>query len=232
MSDKSTLRLLVLGGPDLVDATLSRQDGGGKIDKGVRELIAESFPHVDVDVQHKPGTSLTELRQRLGEDGAPMWKGDEPDVVLLSVADEVIGLPTRGDTVAEAVAGVEDDLVAVVELIKAKIGAHVLIANVSTVDPNDQTVDYRGLDVEPFVLRAHRVDLLLVDVSHNEGISIIDVDRLVAELGAEGNLEGQARYGPRACEMIAAEVVRVLEDYGFFDDRPLLAQVGARAQGG
>jgi hypothetical protein len=69
---------------------------------------------------------------------------------------------------------------------------------------------------------------MLVGVSHDEGISIVDVDRLIAELGAAGNVDGPAAYGPEACARIAAEIVRIIDDYGFLDERPLLAQVGAR----
>jgi hypothetical protein len=231
MSEKRTLGVLVVGGSDLVDATLARADGGNQMDKGLRELISERFPDVDVSVHHRPSSGLAELRHQLETDASSILAG-RPDIILLSVAGEVTRLGQSAEPVAEAVAAVEDDLLKVIELVKEEIEAHVLVTNVSTIDPADETVTYQGLEIEPFVLRAHRLDLLLIEVSHSVGISIIDVDRLVAELGADGNVEGPARYGREVCERVASEVVRVLTDYGFFDDRPLLLQVGARGAGG
>ncbi len=37
-------------------------------------------------------------------------------------------------------------------------------------------------------------------------------------------------YSPEACSRISAEIVRVLEDYGFLDERTLVAQVGAKGR--
>ncbi len=81
---------------------------------------------------------------------------------------------------------------------------------------------------EPISLRIQRLDLMVIGVSHEEGISIIDVDRKVAELGAGGNVVAPMVYGPAAAAAIIDETMRVVADYGFLDDRPLLAQVGAK----
>ena len=149
-------------------------------------------------------------------------------IVILSVADDVHSLPGRAAATEEAVQGVRADLVAVIQLIKDKLGAHVLVANHSTVDPGDRTFNFQGVSPEPTSLRIQRLDLMLVGVSHEEGVSIIDIDRKVAELGAGENVVGAMQYGPKAADVISGEVIRILEDYGFFDDRPLLAQVGAK----
>ncbi len=163
--------------------------------------------------------SLIEGDDRLGADA-------RPDVVIMSVDDEVRRLGERPGDPGAAVAAVEDDLVAVVEALKPT-GARVIVANASTVDPDSWPRTFAGLDVEPVGLRAHRLDAMLVRVSHDQGISVIDVDRAVAEIGAAGNLDAAMVYGPEAAARIARETVSVLEDYGFFDDRPLLEQVGA-----
>ena len=109
-----------------------------------------------------------------------------------------------------------------------QLGSHVLVANASTIDPADATHNYAGTTTDPVSLRVHRLAHMLVGVSHEEGISIIDIDRVIAELGATGNVEAAMSYGPAACAAIADELVRVLEDYGFFDERTLVAQVGAK----
>ncbi len=226
MTDAINLRFFVRGGADTLDALVSRAAGGTKLDKGVAERIAEAFPHVTVDVTVENEGGIAGLRQAL-EDGSSPIVGGGFDVVILSIADEVAGLPERGE---DAVAAVKADLVACVEAIKEQ-GTHVLVANASTVDPDDHVANYHGRTVEPVVLRIHRLDLMLIAVSHEEGVSVIDVDRLIAELGGAGHVAAATRYSETACGRIADETVRILEDYGFFDERPILAQVGAKAAG-
>jgi hypothetical protein len=75
------------------------------------------------------------------------------------------------------------------------------------------------------------LNLVVVDVSHSEGISVIDVDRKIAEVGAENAVVAPSRFNEVGCGVIAGEVVRLIEEYGFLDERPLLEQVGARGKG-
>jgi hypothetical protein len=222
----TNLKLFVLGGVGIVDASVSIADGGAKLERGVRELVASEFPTVVVETRHEASTGLADLRSAL-EAGTSSLIAEQPEIVLLSIADAVVGLGGDG-TVAEVdVHRVESDLIAVVDQIKEKIGATVLIANISTLDPTDDTFNYHGIDKEPLSLRAQRLDLMLIGVSHTEGISIIDVDRKIAELGGETGVKAAFDYTEAGCRVIAEEIVRVMDDYGFFDDRTLLAQVGA-----
>lgn len=230
MTDAINLRLFAYGGADSLDALVSRQAGGRKLDKGVAERIADGYPHVTVDVTVEQGGGVAELRRTLEDGTSPILSGDF-GIVILSIADDVAGLPERGEDPIAAVESVKADLVAAVGIIKEQGGAHVLVANASTVDPDDHVYNYHGRAVDPVALRIHRLDLMLIAVSHEEGVSIIDVDRLIAELGGAGNVLAATRYSENACERIAVETVRILEDYGFFDERPILAQVGARASG-
>jgi hypothetical protein len=217
----------VRAGADVRDAVLSRHDGGAKLDRGLRERVVDAHPEVEIRVAVEPSSGFAALRAEL-ENGSSSLLTADPDIVVLSIADDVAALPERALSTEEAVQAVRADLVAITDLIKSRIGAHVLVAGVSTVDPTDETCNYQGLAQEPLSLRAHRLDLMLVGVSHDEGISIIDVDRLVAEIGAATAVTGAMEYSARGCDAIATEIVRILEDYGFFDDRPLLAQVGAK----
>lgn len=222
-----TLRVFVKANADLVDATLSRSDGGTKLDRGVRELIGAGFPDVNVEVAHEGSAGFSALRSDL-EAGTSSLIEWQPNVVLLSIADDVRSLGEQGANPEEATRRVREDLEAVVGAIKEKVGAHVLVANASTVDPADGRYTYYEMEEEPPSLKAQRLDLALVLVSHDVGISIIDVDRLVAEIGGGRHVKQAMAYDAEACATIAAEVVRIIEDYGFLDDRPLLAQVGAR----
>jgi len=227
MSEPRTVKLFVKGNPAIADCVLAVADGGRRLDQGVAGRVARAFPATTIEVTAEPSRGFHALRLDLESRTSTLIES-RPDVVLLSIADDVATLAGLATVNEEAVARVRADLVAVVDLIKAEVGAHVLVANVSTFDPDDVTSNYHGLSEEPFSLRAHRLDLMLVGVSHETGISIIDVDRCIAELGASGNVAGPADYAPPGCAAVADEIVRVLEDYGFFDERSLVAQVGAR----
>jgi hypothetical protein len=226
----TNLKLFVVGGVDVVDVAVSKADGGAKLDMGVRELVASEFPGVVIETLHEGSSGFGELRSAL-ESGDSRLIDEQPKIVLLSIARDVVelGRTRAGVGVEDAVRRVESDLVAVVELIKEKVGAHVLVANVSTLDPSQKVYNYHDIDHEPVSLCAHRLDLMLVGVSHDEGISVIDVDRKIAELGGAVGVKAAFDYTTAGCETVAGEIVRVIDDYGFFDDRPLLAQVGARA---
>jgi hypothetical protein len=65
-----------------------------------------------------------------------------------------------------------------------------------------------------------------MELSVREGISVIDVERLVAEHGASRHVLQAGRYSPQVNQAICQELLRVLEDIGFFEDRPLVMQVG------
>lgn len=227
MTETRQLKLYVKGNADIVDAIASRRDGGGKLDRGVSELVSERFPGYEITTTVEPSGGFAALREEL-ESGSATMLDAEPDIVVLSIADDVRVLASRGANSEEAVQNVKADLVSIVDLIKQKLGAHVLVANASTIDPDDATHNYHGLEADPLPLQVHRLAHMLVGVSHEEGISIVDVDRLIAEMGAVDNVESAISYGPAACAVIAGEVVRILEDYGFFDERTLVAQVGAK----
>lgn len=229
MSDSGALELFIKAGNDIVDGMLSKADGGSKLDRGVKELVSTDFPGVEIIPSHEASGGFNALKAEL-EAGTSSLLGAEPDVVMLSIVDEVNSLPDRAGDPNAAVEIVREELVALIGLIKEKVGAHVLIASASTVDPAEKPFNYSKYDVDPLSLRAHRLSSMLVGVSHDEGISIVDVDRIIAELGADEHVESVFSYSTRACEAIAAEVVRILEDYGFFDERPLVAQVGAKSR--
>lgn len=226
MADGAPLKLFVKGNADIADAVLSVADGGTKLDRGVRELVGAEYPGVTMSVGVEESSGFAALRSDL-ETGGSRLVAEKPDIVVLSIGDEVRALPGRAPTVEGAVRAVAADLMSCVQLLKQKVGAHVLVANASTLDPDNEVFSYHGLAEEPLSLRAHRLDLMLVGVSHDEGISIIDIDRKIAELGGERGIVAALDYTPEGCAVIAGEIVRVLADYGFFDDRPLLAQVGA-----
>ncbi|HWT82202.1 MAG TPA: hypothetical protein VN648_25745 [Candidatus Methylomirabilis sp.] len=118
-----------------------------------------------------------------------------------------------------------DNYLRLIRAIKARLDVHILVYNCSSFDPNDRTHNYYGHD-DTLALRIHKFNLALMKLSALEGISIIDVDRLLAELGAERHTLGALRYSPAAHQVICREFLRVLEDIGFFESRPLIIQLG------
>ena len=75
-----------------------------------------------------------------------------------------------------------------------------------------------------------QLNLAVMELSVLDGISVIDVDRIVAELGGREHVQEFLSYSPDARAAIRDELVRVLEEYGFFEPRPLLLQVGRRGK--
>lgn len=142
---------------------------------------------------------------------------DEVDLVVRSVTPD-IGEPGE-------VAGHRSDLVELIRRAK-DWGATMVLLNACTFDPDDLVHTYHGTD-ETFAERVHRFDQALIHLSVSEGISIVDIDHVVAVMGAAGRLDGRLGYPDEALEEGAEDLVRVMEEIGFFEQRPLLEQAGA-----
>ncbi|HLF04737.1 MAG TPA: hypothetical protein VI855_05920, partial [Dehalococcoidia bacterium] len=119
-----------------------------------------------------------------------------------------------------------ENLQRLIQEIKHRLGAHVIIYNCSSVDPEDTMSNYHGIKADPVALRIHKLNLALMQLSIREGISIIDVDRLIAELGGEQHVIKAMTYSNTALEAMGKEFLRVVEDIGFFEKRPLVMQAG------
>ena len=102
MAETGPLEIVVKAGADVRDAVLSRRDGGAKLDRGLRERVAESFPDVDIRVTVEPSTGFAALRAEL-EDGSSSLLDASPDIVVLSIADDVAALPHRGGVAGEGI---------------------------------------------------------------------------------------------------------------------------------
>jgi hypothetical protein len=111
--------------------------------------------------------------------------------------------------------------------IKASSGARVIVLNVSSYDPTETTFNHQLVESEPVSVRAHRLNLETMRLSFDEGISVLDVDRILAELGGRQHIDSFLDYSATARRVIVDELVAVIDDYGYFDDRPILEQVGS-----
>ena len=208
LGGNSELRVACLGGADLPSTILER----------FPKLVADEFPDVSVTMVGSPVESSRELLDMVrGED--PVFT-PAPDIVVLSVQPDVL---TELDP-----AEFRTNMLEVIQTIKARYDARILAFNASTFDPEDATITFSRID-SPYPLRIHELDLEIMRLSFDEGISVIDVDRLLAELGAGKHVPKALELSPRAQEVVADEFMRVVKDYGFFEKRPLLAQIGKKA---
>jgi hypothetical protein len=108
-----------------------------------------------------------------------------------------------------------DNLGRIVERIRARTKAPILIYNVSSAVPGEQIHDYRGLE-DSFSARIRQFNLGLIELSQKTGISVIDVDAILARAGADRLKLDAVHLNAEGCRLVAAEVVRVLEDLGLF----------------
>jgi hypothetical protein len=101
----------------------------------------------------------------------------------------------------------------IIAKIRERTRAPILVYNVSSVVPGDQIHSHEGID-EIFSTRIRRFNLGLVGLSQQTGISIIDVDTIVARAGADRMKYDAVHLTGEGCRAVAEEVVRVIEDLG------------------
>ena len=105
----------------------------------------------------------------------------------------------------------------VIERIRARSAAPILVYNLSAAIPGDDVHLHRGLG-ETLATRIRRFNLALTELSARAGVSIIDVDRIVARGGADRLKLDALHLSAEGCRQVAEEVVRVLTDWGCFAD--------------
>jgi hypothetical protein len=231
MGGRDVLRILLKGGADLEDCILPRTEGGRKLEHGLANLIQERYAgNFRLELMREPSGPSSDLREEIERslaNGRPSTRilDARPDVVVFSGSPDLIGAARFSMEAYHA------DLDWVIRTLKREVGAHLIFLNASTVDPDDLTSNYHGLREQTFSLKAHQLDTVLMELSFAHGISIVDADRLLAELGASNHVVGPLSYSPEACRALCAELARILEDYGFFEERPLVMQVGQEAAG-
>jgi hypothetical protein len=225
-NDTSTERLggrpfvnvLVFGSTDLVASLTSGTDPAPAVRDAV---LAGSGDRTQLRFQCAPQATIATILERLrvavrsdAVDPDELFDQARPDVVAISLAPDVLD---DGDPDLTL-----DRYRECARLIREDLGAHMVVANGSSVDPRSPA----GAAAETSADRVRRLNLMIIRASMLEGISVLDVDRLAAELGAGKNVTGFLEYADGLREEIGREFVRVLAYYGFFEERPLIAQVG------
>jgi hypothetical protein len=111
------------------------------------------------------------------------------------------------------------NLAAVVAKIRSHSEVPILIYNLSPIIPGENVHCYAGLG-ETFSTRIRKFNLALAALSEDIGISIIDVDAIVARHGADALKLDAVHLKPHGYRLLAEEVVRVLDDLGVLDTLP------------
>lgn len=101
----------------------------------------------------------------------------------------------------------------IIDQIRARSGSPILVYNLSAVVPGEWVHSYEGLG-ETFAIRTKRFNLALTELSQRTGISIVDVDRILAGAGADRLKIDAVHLNADGCRLVAEEVVRILEDLG------------------
>jgi hypothetical protein len=109
-----------------------------------------------------------------------------------------------------------DRLAQLVAAIEAKLGAQVLVFNLSPLTPGERTHCWVGAQ-DSIALRIQRFNLRLAELSCELGFSIVDVDRIVAGTGADRLKVDLFHLTAEGWQLVAAEVVRILEERGCLD---------------
>jgi len=108
-----------------------------------------------------------------------------------------------------------ENLSRIIAKIRERTEAPILVYNLSAVVPGETIHCYSGVD-EIFSTRIRRFNLALVDLSKASGISVIDVDAIIARGGADRLKFDAMHLTADGCRLVAEEVLRVLDDLGCF----------------
>ena len=110
----------------------------------------------------------------------------------------------------------------IVEKIREHSDVPILIYNVSPIIPGETVHNFQGLD-ETYATRCRKFNLALTELSQETGISIVDVETVIARAGADKLKLDAMHLTPEGYRLVAQEVVRILCDLGVmpnFEDQP------------
>jgi len=96
-------------------------------------------------------------------------------------------------------------------VVKARTGAQVLVFNVLTVEPANATHNYQ-LIRNAHTRHRREMNLALFELAKTHDLSVIDIDRVLKQVGIRESQVDFAHYPPECYEPIAREVYRVLKD--------------------
>lgn len=108
-----------------------------------------------------------------------------------------------------------DNLARIVSRVRDAGDPQILVFNLSPVVPWERVHCYQGID-ETLAQRIRRFNLALTELSAEHGVSIVDVDAVLARAGAERLKVDAVTLNAEGCRLVCEEVVGILEDLGCF----------------
>jgi hypothetical protein len=133
---------------------------------------------------------------------------DAASQAFLAAECENAGLASLEDTMSR--------LEMLAEAIEEKLGAPLLVYNLSPVVPGESTHCWLGAE-DSLSLRVRRFNLALAELSARLGFSVVDVERVVACAGAGRIKIDLVHLTAEGWRLVAEEVVRILESRGCLD---------------
>ncbi len=112
-------------------------------------------------------------------------------------------------------------LVELAGFVRERLNAHTVVLNASTLQPaaSDQPAASERSGVlepdEPASLRIRRVDLAAMEASHESGLSVLDADRLAAEIRLADKVRGPYEYAPEINGALRSMLASILGELGF-----------------
>lgn len=103
----------------------------------------------------------------------------------------------------------------IIARLRAAGSPQILIYNLSPIVPWERVHNHAGLG-ESLSTRIRRFNLALVELSRETGVSIVDVDAVLAREGAAWLKVNVVQLNAAGCRIVAREVVRILADLGCF----------------
>lgn len=91
-------------------------------------------------------------------------------------------------------------------------GADLVVFNTSTFVPNEKVYWFREGDPDTISVRAARMNLVVDALVKELDITLVDVDRVAAEIGARRAVIGPARYAPETFDALAEETIAMILD--------------------
>jgi hypothetical protein len=129
----------------------------------------------------------------------------EVDAVILSVLPDIRDRRVSPEET-------EHNLVETARLLDQGSGTHLFVLNCSSFDPEDESFTYAGREPEPLSLRTHRFNIAVIRAALRSGLSVIDVDNLLAEAGGEEHVEAPFRYSASLNALIRQELAQALKE--------------------
>jgi hypothetical protein len=206
------IRIIVIDAPDLRSVL---EDGG--------DLVADIARHTAGDhaaeVRYWTGLNLEGLAASLTARSDELA---EADVVLLS-AGLAIPLDGRSTDIEQWFTAPLAEAIGVLK----RHNVFVLVFNGSTYDPSETSLSWTDSSRQPSLV-VHRLDAAFIGLSVLDGISIVDVDRLIAEMGGIDGVKSLFHYTPAGAAAVRAEIVRILDESRFFTSGHTVSQIGLR----